>query len=116
MTRAESSPTASSVAETSIAILDRSQETQQRQAGGRGPVVGAAAGGTVAAAAAAAAATAPAPVSRYHSDFRGEQRLGKGGYGVVVSAINGATICTRILWSMLPVLRPVLFLLRPCCF
>ncbi len=28
--------------------------------------------------------------SRYKSDFKDEQRLGKGGYGVVVSAINGA--------------------------
>ncbi|KAJ9528212.1 hypothetical protein QJQ45_014189 [Haematococcus lacustris] len=32
--------------------------------------------------------TPPEPVSRYRSDFRDEQRLGKGGFGVVVSAVN----------------------------
>jgi serine/threonine protein kinase len=34
------------------------------------------------------AAQAIRPASRYRSDFRDEQRLGKGGFGVVVSVIN----------------------------
>jgi hypothetical protein len=62
-------------------------------AAGRGGAEGAAGAGGAAVARPPAPALAPGGVSRYRSDFREEQRLGKGGFGLVVSATNGECGC-----------------------
>lgn len=73
------------------------QQQEQQQAAGLG-------GSAAAAAAAAAAATAAAaPLSRYRSDFAELRRLGRGGFGVVVAAINrwvgSFTMCSFTGWK-----------------
>ena len=54
-----------------------SSSQQQQQPGAKAGTVG------------APASASSGLVSRYRTDFRDEQRLGKGGFGVVVGAING---------------------------
>lgn len=42
---------------------------------------------------------AAAALSRYRADFQETERLGKGGFGVVVAAINRLDNCKWVPWS-----------------